>query len=403
MGGSPLNGQALPAQRKPVVVVAPTPFFADRGCHVRIYEEVKLLEELGHHPVVCTYHNGRDIAGVATRRIPRIPWYRKLGAGPSYHKPYLDLLLFWTCAKLIREIRPGLIHAHLHEGALIGGILGKLFRIPCIADLQGSLTKELADYDFAGRNRLAYGILGAIEGWINRFPDQIVASSEALRADLVDRFQVPPEQVTVVKDGVGREFVDKRNPGSREKFRIPEDQQVIVFMGAFSRLQGIEILMEAMPIVLDERSGVSFLVIGFPGEEEYARQMARRGYGDRVVFTGRVNYLDVSQVLAVADLAVSPKISETEGNGKLFNYMACGLPTVVFESPVNREILGDSGIYVQERTPEAFARAILDALAGGAEIRELGERLRARALERSSWKMNREVLEMVYAKATLGR
>jgi glycosyltransferase involved in cell wall biosynthesis len=402
MGGSPANGQAVRAHRKPVLVVAPTPFFADRGCHVRIYEEVKLLKDLGYQPVVCTYHNGREIPGVPTRRILNIPWYRKLGAGPSYHKPYLDILLFWTCAKLIREIRPCLIHAHLHEGALIGAILGRLFRIPCVADLQGSLTKELADYDFAGRNRLVYGILRAIEGWIDRLPDQIVASSEALRADLLDRFRVSPEEVTVVKDGVGQGLVEKRNPGSRQEFRIPEDQQVVVFMGAFTRLQGIEILMEAIPIVLDERTGVSFLVIGFPGEQEYARQLACRGYRDRVVFTGRIDYLNVSQVLALADLAVSPKISETEGNGKLFNYMACGLPTVVFESPVNREILGDAGIYVENRTPEAFARAILDALAREAEIRELGKRLRARALERASWKMNREVLETVYGKATLG-
>jgi glycosyltransferase involved in cell wall biosynthesis len=399
MSGRSTNGKAVRGGGKSVLVIAPTPFFADRGCHVRIYEEVKLLEELGYHPVIGTYHNGRDIPGALTRRIPNIPWYRKLGAGPSYHKPYLDLLLFWTCVKLIREIRPSIIHGHLHEGALIGAILGRLFRIPCVGDFQGSLTQELADYSFAGRNRFVYRLLGAIEGWIDRLPEQVVVSSDALRDDLADRFRVPAERLTSVRDGVGQGFVEQRNPGSRQELGIPEARHVVVFMGVFTRLQGIEILMEAIPIVLDARNDVGFVVIGFPDEEAYAGRLARGGYRERVVFTGRMNYFNISRALALADLAVSPKISETEGNGKLFNYMACGLPTIVFESPVNREILGDSGIYVEKRTPEAFARAILDALAGGPEIRELGERLRARVLERSSWEMNREILAEVYERA----
>jgi glycosyltransferase involved in cell wall biosynthesis len=386
-------------RRRSVLVIAPTPFFADRGCHVRIYEEVQLLKDLGYHVEVCTYHLGRDMPGVLTRRTPNIPWYQKLGPGPSYHKPYLDLLLLWACAKAIREIRPCLIHAHLHEGALIGKFLGKLFGIPCVADLQGSLVKELADYSFAGAHRRGYGILAAVEGWIDRSADQIIVSSDLLQEDVVSRFRVPRDRVTVVKDGVGRGLLKKTDPCGRHKLGIPENHEVVVFMGVLTQLQGIDILMKAIPIVLNERADATFVVIGFPGEDQYADRLTRQGYGDRAVFTGRIDYLEVSQALGLADIAVSPKISETEGNGKLSNYMACGLPTIVFESPVNREILGDDGIYVPTRTPEAFARAILEALAGGEEVRKRGDRLRTRAIESNSWDANREVLESVYRKA----
>ena len=75
-------------------MLAPTPFFADRGCHVRIYEEARTLAALGHRVEIVTYHIGRDLPGIITHRIPAIPWYRKLEAGPSWHKPYLDILLF---------------------------------------------------------------------------------------------------------------------------------------------------------------------------------------------------------------------------------------------------------------------------------------------------------------------
>ena len=52
-----------------------------------------------------------------------------------------------------------------------------------------------------------------------------------------------------------------------------------------------------------------------------------------ITFTGRVDYGKAPLYLCAGDIALSPKISLTEANGKLFNYMACGLPAVVFDTP----------------------------------------------------------------------
>ena len=389
-----------PMPRNSALVLAPTPFFADRGCHVRIYEETRLLQDLGWYVEVVTYHNGRDMPEVFTRRTPSFPWYRKLGPGPSYHKLYIDLLLLFRCIRVIREIRPRIIHAHLHEGAFLGVLLGRMFGIPCVADLQGSLTKELADYRFAGRNRIVYRVLKAVEGWVDRHSDHLIVSSDAMIEDLQERFGVPAERITLVKDGVGRGFFEPVTaasvPPTLRALRRHDGDRVVVFLGVLTRLQGIEILMEAIPRVLDRTDDVTFLVIGFPEHESFARRLAKEGYRERVVFTGRMPYLEVSQALSLADLALSPKISETEGNGKLFNYMAAGLPTIVFDNVVNREILGDAGIYVADRTPEALATAILAALADPEDGARRGGELRRRARERSDWALNRQPLTEIY-------
>ena len=51
-----------------VLVIAPTPFFGDRGCHVRIYEEVRGLMARGIEVRVVTYPTGRDLDGIETVR-----------------------------------------------------------------------------------------------------------------------------------------------------------------------------------------------------------------------------------------------------------------------------------------------------------------------------------------------
>lgn len=75
-----------------ILMIAPTPFFADRGCHTQIYEEIKALQALGHVIVLCTYGLGQEMPQVKTVRSFVFPWYKKLSAGPSYTK-----FFFYPC------------------------------------------------------------------------------------------------------------------------------------------------------------------------------------------------------------------------------------------------------------------------------------------------------------------
>ncbi|MBM3335601.1 glycosyltransferase family 1 protein, partial [Candidatus Sumerlaeota bacterium] len=98
-----------------VLHVAATPFFSDRGCHVRIYEEVKRLARLGVEQVICTYHIGRDMPGLDIRRCIRVPWYKRTDARPSIHKVYIDFLVLVRAIRVARRFRPQVIHGHTHE------------------------------------------------------------------------------------------------------------------------------------------------------------------------------------------------------------------------------------------------------------------------------------------------
>jgi len=371
-----------------ILMIAPTPFFADRGCHVRILEETKALIKRGDEVIICTYHIGRNIDNINIKRIPNILWYNKLEAGPSYHMLYLDALLLFRSLQITMKEKPDIIHAHLHEGALIGKFCSKLGNIPLVFDVQGSLSGEMAAHGFMKCDSLLYKIIFRLETIINNMADAIITSSTNMAEILKNRFEVGEDKVFVIPDGVDTETFhpnyDTQN--LRKKMKIDDGKKVVVFLGILNEYQGIDLLIESIPHVIKEVHNAHFLIMGFPNVDIYQKMATELGVLNNITFTGRIDYSEAPLYLNLGDIAVSPKnTSSGEGNGKIYNYMACGLPTVVFDFPTNQEILRDTGIYVQEIDPEFFAKAIVKLLMDDNKKSELNFKARETAINNYSW------------------
>lgn len=379
-----------------VLMIAPTPYFSDRGCHVRIFEEARALAGRGIEVEICTYHLGRDMPPVPVHRIPRIPWYRKRSAGPSWHKPYLDLLLLLTAWRTARRQRPHLIHAHLHEGAFVGWFLMKALRIPLVFDCQGSLSGEMADHRFIREGAPLYRFFRFLEKRINGCAGHVITSSTPLAALLQEQFLLPAERISAVMDGVDVKVFHPRPPSAelRARLGLPEGKRIVVYLGAMTGYQGMDVLLEAIAL-LNGQSGCHFLLMGYP-ETEYITKARELGIADHVTFTGQVDYSQAPEYLCLGDMAVSPKLSHTEANGKLLNYLACGLPAVVFDSPVNREILGDSGTYVRFGSASALAEGLRFLATEHREREKLSHFARERAVNLFAWERGAERIETVY-------
>jgi hypothetical protein len=110
----------LSGERYNILMIAPTSFFADYGSHVRILEEARILQRLGNRITLCTYNSGQDVDDLTIERTAGIPWRKGYEIGSSWHKIAFDALLSVKCATVVRRLRPDVIHAFLHEGALIG-------------------------------------------------------------------------------------------------------------------------------------------------------------------------------------------------------------------------------------------------------------------------------------------
>jgi len=382
-----------------VMMLAPTTYFSDCGCHVRIYEEARALVRRGHNVRIVTYHPGRDMPGIPTLRIPRIPWCGKLSTGPSWHKPYLDILMYYRALKLARAFRPHLIHAHLHEGALIGGRLKKRLGIPLVFDCHGSLAGEMTDHGFVREGSFLQRFFLRRERRINcGSADFIITRSGPVAQDLIDRWGVAGNMVEPLIDGVDTTlFRPYDRDEVRTRLRLPLDIPLVVYLGMLSRNQGIDTLLATIVQLKSKGSPIRFLIVGFP-EEEYRNKAIELGIDRVIIFTGRIDYNKTPFYLCAGDIAVSPKVSLIESNSTLLNYMACGLPTVAFDMPVNRELLGDAGVYAKYDDAGDLATKLALLMEHKEERDRLSRLGREQAEQRHSWDSRGKVLDEIYRK-----
>ncbi len=394
----------MPATRFNILMVAPTSFFADYGGHIRILEEARGLQRLGHQVTIVTYFQGKDVPGLTIHRTRALPWHASYEVGSSRHKLAFDVYLAATALRVMGQVKPDIVHGHMHEGALIGWLLAKLWRKPLVFDFQGSLTGEMVDHHFLNPEGGLYPWAFRLEKVIaSRLPDAVLTSSLRAQDLLIDQFQVPARIIHPLPDCANLEqfdparFTTAQKQQLRQQLGIPAERPVVAYLGLLADYQGTEHLLQAAARLKQSGGDIHFLIMGFPNVDHYQAMAHDLEVASHVTFTGRVDYYrDAPGFLSIGDVAVSPKMSMTEGSGKVLNYMALAQPVVAYDTRVHREYLGEWGVYVPVGDIDGLAQAILALCADPARRQVVGQALQQRAREKFSWSAASQTILRVY-------
>jgi glycosyltransferase involved in cell wall biosynthesis len=387
-------------------MIAPTSFFSDYGGHIRILEETYTLQGMGHQVAIVTYYKGSDMPHLDIRRTAPLPWRSDYEVGSSRHKLAFDVYLAWQSLVEAIRFKPDVIHGHMHEGALIGGVLAKLLRRPLVFDFQGSMTAEMTDHNFLRENGRLYRLAFRLENVINKMPQAILTSSIKATRLLQDQFHIPAEKLVPLPDCANpdRFDPDKFSPEMKQQLRqqlgIPTDRPIIAYLGLLTDYQGVPHLIEAAARLKQAGETFHFLIMGYPNVAHYKSEAHKAGVLDCVTFTGKVQYQHAPAYLSLGDIAVAPKMSTSEGSGKLLNYMALAQPIVAYDSAVHREYLADLGVYAPSGDVAAFTEAIAILLHQPERRLALGQQLRQRALQTYSWQKAGERIVSLYRQLT---
>ena len=180
---------------------------------------------------------------------------------------------------------------------------------------------------------------------------------------------------------------------------LPQDAQIVLFFGMIRPYKGLDLLIRAMPAVLDAGPQALFVVAGkiLHGErEEYERLIAEIGLEDCVVFTG---FCDAAPgVFAALDVVVLTFDNEPFGR-VLIEAMAAAKPVVATDGGGVPEIVvdGQTGTLVPIGDAQATAAAIAAFLDDSGKARAFGDAGQIRARDRFGIAAHVTQVEAVYA------
>ncbi len=295
----------------------------------------------------------REREGITVHEVP-------MNRGIS---PLADLVSLWRLIRLMRRIKPDIVHSHTPKAGLLGTIAARL------TSTRGVMLSIFGLPQMTSRG-LKLRLLNTLTWFSCKLAKRVWCDSESMRKHLSESSLCRADKIVVLGHGSsnGIESRQKFNPASytdeerrtlRDQYNIPHDALTVCFVGRIVADKGMRELAGAWRILRDKHPMLHLMIVGpfepqdplDPADEELLRT------DPRIHLTGMTQ--DVPRHLAAVDLLVNP--SYREGfNVALLEAAAMGLPVVASRVPgcADPVVEGVTGTLVPVRDAAALAQAI---------------------------------------------
>ena len=278
------------------------------------------------------------------------------------------------------------------------GLFFKLFGARYIFD-HLDLNPELYLAKF-GREDFLYRLICLVERATFRTADVSLATNQSYREIAIQRGGMPPERVFIVRVSPEPEKM-RRGPAHPELKH--GKKLLVVYLGVMGPQDGLDLWVDSIEYIVKKkgRDDTFFTFIGSGTELPHVKDLvAKKGLQSVVNFTGRIPGEELAKYLSTADVGVAPDplnpMNDKSTMGKIFEYMAFGMPVVLFELTEGRRSAADAALYARPSDPIDFAEKVLSLLDSESLRRELGERGRRRIVEHFNWETDRNALLQAY-------
>lgn len=287
--------------------------------------------------------------------------------------------------KLVRWLqcdKPDVIQTWMYHADLLGGLAARL-----AGGIPVSWGIRHSDLSLEGNRRLTLLTVKACAPISRWFPTKIVCCSEASR-EVHAAVGYATDKMIVIPNGIDPELF-RPNPKARETIRrrlgISDDAPVIGMVGRFHPQKDHYNFVQAAQYLSRSIQDVRFLLCGEDvtwENEELVKWINDAGIRERVFLLGKRD--DIPELTAAFDIASLSSMGEGFPN-VVVEAMACAVPCVVTDVGESARIVGDTGVVVPRRDPQALANAWLKVLTmGGDDRKQLGLSARERVIEHYS-------------------
>jgi glycosyltransferase involved in cell wall biosynthesis len=361
----------------PTRILHVSPYFPPHIGGLENHVEVLSQEQgkLGHDVSVLTSTSGGTLPGGLWENGIRVRRLRSFKLGDDT----LPLGMFRT---LMRENGTNDIvhlHGHLFYSTTLGAMHRRLHGAPTVMTFHGDYKAVTPAGRWMKRVRdLTQGpiILNSLDG--------MIALTRFDKARLM-AMGMDEGRISIVPNGVDLDVFQPVDAGARNEFRerfgVPEDAPMLLFLGKLLEQKGFLDLLRAMPRVLEQVPDAHLMVLGEGPDLPRGRQMVRReGIGNFVTFAGRMCCDDLVTAYGAAQVVTLP--SHSEGMPLvILEAAATGRPVVATSVSGIPEFVeeGKTGSLVPPSDPESLSDALVDYLGDDALSRQVGARALAKA------------------------
>jgi glycosyltransferase involved in cell wall biosynthesis len=306
----------------------------------------------------------------------------------QYPTKFLDIILnAIPVKKLIKEIKPDILHAHY---AGVNGILGALSGFhPFVLTAWGS------DILVAGKNFLTKPLIKLA---LKR-ADLITCDAEHMKETMM-KLGVNPEKIKIIYFGVDTK---KFCPGPKDKELIKklgiENCPVVISLRNLEPIYDVETLIRAIPLVLKEVPSVKFIIGGKGSEEEKLKNLAKElKISESVRFVGFIPNDELPKYLRTVDVYVSTSLSDAGISASTAEAMACGLPVIITKTGENEKWVkdGEGGYLIPIKNPKILAEKIIYLIKNEKLKKEFGKVNRTTIEEKNNYYKEMEKMEKLY-------
>jgi len=378
-----------------ILMIAPQPFYEDRGTPIVLRRVLQASSQCGHQVDLITFPGGETVSidGLRIFRVGTFLGIRNIPIGLSVKKLILDIFLLPAMIRMLRRQHYDCIHA-VEEAAFPALISARLYKVPLLYDMQSCLPEQMRALGFFSLTPV-YSILLRLEKLLVRRVD-FVACSVGLKEHV--KKIAPDKPVCEWHFPTIDLSFSSCSPDEMElNLEIPADSYVILYAGNFAPYQGIDKLVKAIPMVLEEIPNAVFVFIGARDGESLPGLESSHKFDSAIRVVARQPQEHVQKFLRLANVVISPRVPIANLPLKVLDYMASGKPIVATDSKSHRKVLHDDSALLVDHNSAAFASAIVRLYKHPALAERLAGNARQYALKELEWDVFVEEIEKIYA------
>lgn len=370
-----MSNSRLEKEQLNVLLLAPHPFFQNRGTPIDVLLILRALSENKDTLVdAIVYPEGEDIdlQRVTLYRVPFVKKIKGIRPGFSLKKLLVDFFMMLFTLKMVHKRKYDLIHAG-EESVFMAMIMKWLYKIPYIYDIDSSIAQQIVE---------KYPRLSFLASFFNWLEAQAIRGAIA-NAPVCHALRELCEKNNSAKTVTLHDISQLKKPDLPKSglinSQINSDGLILLYCGNLEAYQGVDLLIESFPYVVRENTDVELVIIGGVQEdiEYYSKKAASLGVKDHVHFLGPKPFDQLDQYLAEADILVAPRIKGVNTPMKIFPYMHSGKPVLLTKLYTHTQIVTENEAYLADPEPESFGRGILELVSNSALRESLGKNGRA--------------------------